>query len=411
MDVLIKKTVNIQNNFRKSPNRKYLRQTLIKKAIESRDLYHQLLGKLEFHPQGKLILGGVRNTYSEIKIFIDGRLDLDSNLPSFKTVAQTILSAIKIKNIFEATKMATILEVIKITSTLIPNYSGNPDKLESVVSALNALDTIVTDATRTAAINVVLSKLEGKARSAVGNAPQTINVIVQNLRDKCKNTQTSELLLAKLSATRQTGTLSNFTDEVEKLTTQLENIYLAQNIPDNTASKMAVKAGIKALCGGIKNTQTQLILKAGNFETLNAAIIKATENDTNTYDEHGNDNVNVFAMQNRFHNNLRGRGRGARNFSNNAHFPRENGYPQNLYQQGQYRGQTRYRNNWSSRGNFNPFGGRGRHRPPQHSMYVAQQENIENDEQQGQDDQQQQQQLSTPNQNHPLGVQFGQHTP
>ena len=62
---------------------------------------------------------------------------MDSNLPSFKTEeAQTILSAIKIKNIFEASKMATILEVIKTASTLVPSYNGNPDKLESVISAL-----------------------------------------------------------------------------------------------------------------------------------------------------------------------------------------------------------------------------------------------------------------------------------
>lgn len=219
VDESIRKLTNILNNFKKSPNRKYTKQTLINKTEESRDLYLELLEKLEFHSNGKFVLAGVRNAYSEIKIFIDSRLELNSHLFRFKTVAQTILGAIKIKNIFAATKMATILDVIKTASTLVPIYDGNPDKLESVISALNALDTIVTDATRPAAINVVLSKLEGKARSAAGATPQTLNAIVQNLRDKCKNTQTSDLILAKLSTTRQNGTLSNFTDEVEKLTT------------------------------------------------------------------------------------------------------------------------------------------------------------------------------------------------
>lgn len=57
--------------------------------------------------------------YSEIKIFIDSRLELDTHDFRFKTVTQTFFGAIKIKNNFEATKMATILEAIKTASTLV----------------------------------------------------------------------------------------------------------------------------------------------------------------------------------------------------------------------------------------------------------------------------------------------------
>lgn len=150
---------------------------------------------------------------------------------------------------------------------------------------------------------------------------------------------------------------------------------------------MAVKAGVKALQSGIKNTQTQLILKAGKFETLNEAISKAAENDTNI--QHNYDNA--LAMQRRFNTNIRGRERGTRNYPSNNRFSQENGYSR--YYNQQYRGNAnRGRNNWSSRGNFNSSGGRGRHRSPPQYVYVAQQENIGNNVQQMQHHQQHQQQ-------------------
>lgn len=66
VDESIRKLINILNTFKKSPNRKYTKQTLINKAEESRDLYLELLEKLEFHSNGKFILAGVRNTYTRL---------------------------------------------------------------------------------------------------------------------------------------------------------------------------------------------------------------------------------------------------------------------------------------------------------------------------------------------------------
>lgn len=43
---------------------------------------------------------------------------------------------------------------------------------------------------------------------------------------------------------------------------------------------MSVKAGVKALAAGVKNSETRLLLKAGQFSTLIAAVEKVTENET-----------------------------------------------------------------------------------------------------------------------------------
>lgn len=401
VDTKIKKLTNILKNLKKAPNRRYLKNTLEKKLSESYTLYNNLLDLLEYHENGEILLAAVRNTYSEIRNIINIKLDLNIHLINFKAVARATLFSIKLNHL----RMANLLETIKVASSLIPTYDGNPTKLDATISALRALNTILTDATRPTAINVVLSKLEGKARSAVGDAPDTIDIIIQRLADRCKTTISSDVIVAKLNATRQSGTLSAFTDEVEKLTTQLETTYLAENIPIGTAGKMAVKAGIKALYNGIKNSQTQLILKAGTFETLNAAIGKAAENEPTT---HNSDSANVFTTynSNRGYRNSRGsyHPRGSQSSRGNFTYRGNNRY--NNQNNNNQNGNNHFRNN--QRGGY---GNRGGHRPPrQANTYVAQQQQQQQPPpQQPQQQQNQQQQQQIPNQNHPLGVQFGQH--
>lgn len=172
-------------------------------------------------------------------------------------------------------------EVIKIASSLVPQYDGNGEKLSSVIAALTALKTVVTANTEALAVQIILPKLEKKARSAVGNEPANIDAIIASLKQKCKSHISADVILAKLNATRQNGALNKFTSELEDLTTQLETAYINDNIPIETATKMANKAGIKALASGLRNTNTQVIIKASTFSNLNEAVGGAAENDNN----------------------------------------------------------------------------------------------------------------------------------
>lgn len=162
--------------------------------------------------------------------------------------------------------MASVLEIIKTASALIPNYDGSSDKLDATISAIRALEPIINDENRAAAINVILSKFSGKARSAIGGNPATLNDIIQNLSDKCKSQEQPEVIQAKLNALRQTSELNKFTKQVEKLTRDLEKCYIAENVPVDTASKLATKAGVKALANGIRSQETKLLLKAGQYD-------------------------------------------------------------------------------------------------------------------------------------------------
>lgn len=122
---------------------------------------------------------------------------------------------------------------------------------------------------------VVLSKLSGKARSAAGDNPQDLDTIINGLKARCTGTCQPEVILWKLANERQSSDLAKFTEQVEKLTVQLENAYIAENVPIATASRLAVRAGTNALANGLRNKESQLIIKAGKFETFAEAIGKA----------------------------------------------------------------------------------------------------------------------------------------
>lgn len=257
----------------------------------------------------------------------------------------------------DTTKMTTVLEIIKTASALIPSYDGSADKLDSTISAIRAIIPIINDANKAAAINVILSKLTDKARSAVGTNPVSIEVIIQNLTAKCKSTQQPEVVLAKLNALRQTNELVQFTDQIEKLTLDLEKCYLAENVPIDVASKMATKAGIKALANGIRDSQTKIILKAGQFDSLPSAIGKATENYVdNTAHIMSYKASNSQRGRNFFHSRGQNNRGFQRQFSNRNYYHQDN---RDNYQRGneQFRSGFQNRGGNSSRGNHNNLHG------------------------------------------------------
>lgn len=302
--------------------------------------------------------------------------------------------------------MTTQIELVKIISSLVPHYEGESDKLPCVVDALHAVDAFMTDATRQTGIRVILSKFAGKARHAIGQNPNTVQEIIDALKQKCKSTETPEMIIAKMNSTKQSGEVSKFTESIEKLTAQLENAYIGDDIPAATATKMAVSTGIKSLINGLKQQESKLLLKAGQFPTISSAVQKILENEQSTgqssqmfvtnraaksYDRNGNYNRS---------SNRGYRGRGRNNY---------NGYPNNYSNSRNNYNEypNNYSNNsgWRGRGNSNQRG-RGGNRGRYANAYY-------------------QQQIAGTNQNappvtapqvqgqnniHPLGQPFGQHT-
>lgn len=182
----------------------------------------------------------------------------------------------------ENNNMTSVIEMIKVITSLLPVYDGNSEKLNGVLSALNVFKTLINDANENAAMQTILSRLEGKARAAATDNPANVDVLIANLTAKCKSKITPDAVLAKLNATKQHESFENFTNAIEKLTIELERAYISDDVQLETATKLATNAGIKALISGIRNNETRLLLKAGQFDSLAKAVQKATENEAST---------------------------------------------------------------------------------------------------------------------------------
>ena len=164
------------------------------------------------------------------------------------------------------------IELIKITISLISKYDGNEKDLKSVVSNLNVLKKIVKPENKETIIELVLGRLTGRARIVVGETPTSIEDIVSKLQDRCSIKLTPEIVVSNMDNTKQTGTIEDFGSVIEKLTQQLEEAYIAEDITPEVARKKATKSGISALSYGLKDGETKIIMRSSKFETLHEAI-------------------------------------------------------------------------------------------------------------------------------------------
>lgn len=347
--VLIKGLETILRNFRKSPSRKYLRQTLIKKSKDARKIYEEILYILddfEIHQQ-KYLLTEARRLFSGIKLFIDARLDTaNGHLLKLKTISKIFSTLIKL---YKKHKMATPKVDLKMGTSIVQVYDGNQAGLGSFIdSVMLFVDTVNTEfETATAAqkaagtatlIRFIKTRLTGKARDAVGDNAQNIDDIINKLKTRCGTITSPDVFISKMNATKQVGDITKFTNEIENLALLLERAYINENIPVDVATTMATKQGVKALCSGVRNNETKLLLKAGQFTTLSSAIEKALENETTS----SNHTAQIMYTA------KRGQGYRGRGYTNSNYGQRGHNYNGNRGRYSNHRGRGNFQRNFQS---------------------------------------------------------------
>ncbi|XP_062553925.1 uncharacterized protein LOC134219235 [Armigeres subalbatus] len=270
---------NLQSNLLKKPKtRIYTRNTILNKLRDTKqahdnicDVLSILEGDLENHTFNK-INKKAKEISSSIYLELHQMLAHCPTFNKFKIYAILVLVVVK----FRKTLTMANTEIIKTVSTLMPPYDGSIDKLENTIDALDVIETLVTDANRATIINIILTKLSGRARHTFNVKPADI----QEVKNKIKAIVTvtpPETIISKMIANKQKSDLNSFTTEVESLAAQLENAYIAKRIPNDVAKDLAMKEAIKHMASGLRNEKTALILQAGTFTQLADAINKVHE--------------------------------------------------------------------------------------------------------------------------------------
>lgn len=116
-------------------------------------------------------------------------------------------------------------------------------------------------------VRFIKTRLTGKARQAVSDN-QTIDETLDAVKNHCMSKVTAENLIARFAAIKQKEDVSNFCDQVEKITAQLKTVYLSDNIPEATAHKMTTKHGVMPSSRALRTTKHGSYLKRVILPTL-----------------------------------------------------------------------------------------------------------------------------------------------
>lgn len=246
----------------------------------------------------------------------------------------------------------SMIEFLNTASKLIPEYDGKPEELQSFLNALDLVNSI-KDVHEQVAVNIIKTKTKGKALTAI-NSATSIETIKTALKQKIK-TESVETITAKLMATKQENKDSNtFIKEIEELSEKLQNAYILDGSNPTAAEQYATKAAVKSIKQNARNHETKMLMKAGQFKTLDDAITQFVELSTESQDTLA---INYVRSNNRY------RGRGRKNFNRNTHYNGPNNHNQNNNNNNgrNYRNQNRYQrnrrngqyNNSSNRNNSN----------------------------------------------------------
>lgn len=315
------------------------------------------LKKSIYKPISQQTLEKKLETAKQLKEFIENSLDENgeelTTLEFNQICKETRHIALEISEIIKR-KLATVKMTsqnpfdLKMATALVQPYDGSPTNLDSFVDSVVLLTELTTAAQMPVAVKFVKTRLNGKARSTLPANVDSLADIINSVKENCASRETPQSVAAKLKSLVKTNDSAKFFNDVEQLTTQLTSLYVKEEIPLNTATKMATKIGIETIINKITDHDTKLIMKASEFPSIQAAIQKFNENTTNT------PSAQIFSAQarnshNRGRNNMRGNSN-YRGGNRNSNF-RGN---RNQYQNSNHSRYPNQRQNYSrGRGNFN----------------------------------------------------------
>ena len=221
------------------------------------------------------------------------------------------------------TMTQTVEQFIATASRFIFDFDGKSVNLQSFIDGLTTVDLIKGDH-EDLAVSLIKTKLKDSARQLITNET-TIEQIIKTLKTTIRG-EPVEVLTAKLMSIQQKDKTANvYTKEVEDLAKAIKSAYISDGVPLNVAEKYTTKAAVTAMVNNCNMSEVKLIMKSGNFTSLNEAVQKFVESCT---DSHGKSDMVLYYKQNNSPNNYRGNNHG-RYRGNNSNRGGYRGYHNN----------------------------------------------------------------------------------
>lgn len=335
---------NEYSNLKKSINNAKLLETVIQKEQLIDNLFQEYKDLLKLHRKQFEQVGTWNERYDSYeviktrveickKLLATSKISTRSSKVKFKTIAKTVVILNRFRpyivNSSTKIKFRTVAKLIillnrflkmaefdiKTATALVHPYDGSTEGLEAFIDSASLLNELTAATHKQLAAKFLRTRLNGKARLGLPETANTIELIIDNVKQRCQEKISPDSIIAKMKAIKQKQSVQTFCEELESLTSKLESVYLDSKIPDDVASSMASKAGVDALINGVNNSDTKLILRAGNFANFRDAVLKVMENSVPSA---SSAEVFTFSSRGRNLNNGFHRNNNRRNFQRNV---------------------------------------------------------------------------------------------
>lgn len=264
------------------------------------------------------------------------------------------------------------VEFLKLASSLIPEFSGKSENLQSFIDALSLVDSLKGTHEATA-VNLIKTKLKGHVRNLI-NTEQTILSIIDKLKSGIKG-ESAKALSAKLFNLQQRQkTASQYIQEVEQLTRALQSAHMINGVSQEYAEELSLQVAVKSIITNSTIDEVRSVMKSRNFNSMSEITTVFVDSCT---DAVGHPSTVLYAAQQQRYKPNRGFNRGnyRGNYRNNGNrYNYNNNYNNygNNGNRGQYRGNSRGRGN-SNRGHNNNNGNNNNVRIAQNASGNSQQ--------------------------------------
>lgn len=142
----------------------------------------------------------------------------------------------------------TNVEFLALASkTLNKNYDGNPLALSAFITSIELLKEVVPNNLARMFTKFVESKLEGKAKDSVPQNPNTVDEIIEALKQQIKPDNSKVVAGRLLALKSDRAKMSEFTEQAELLADSLQRSLIIEGITQAKAREMTIERTVE-LC-------------------------------------------------------------------------------------------------------------------------------------------------------------------
>lgn len=254
----------------------------------------------------------------------------------------------------------TAAEFVRIAhQTINVRYDGDPTALDCFIDALELLKDLCEPANTGTFVKFVKTRLEGKAREAIGDA-DSIDTIINRLRATIKH-DSSKVIEGRFLALRaDKSSLFKFSERAEDLAEQLYRSLCNEGFGQEKAKEITIQKTIEMCRKSTRNDTVKAVLAATAFSEPKEVISKMIVEINNIkQDRPQSSYTHKYNNQNKNHgngngNNNRGQSNGQNHFHGNRNRPQNNSNNNNRYNNnGNSNGRSFNRGGQNNYGNYN----------------------------------------------------------